>query len=51
MMCIWLNLIILYLTTDATILYLRILKSDNTADTTANYDRAFKALRTDTTFS
>ena len=38
-------------TTDARILYLRILKNDNTADSTANYDRAFKALRTDTTFS
>jgi hypothetical protein len=38
-------------TTDATIINARILKSDNTADSTANYDRAFKILRTDTTFS
>ena len=38
-------------TTNARILYMRILKNDNSADSTANYDRAFKALRTDTTFS
>ena len=37
-------------TTDSTILYARILKSDNTADSTANYDRAIKILRTDTTY-
>ena len=38
-------------TTDSTVLYARIIKSDNTADSTANYDRALKILRTDTTFS
>ena len=38
-------------TTNARILYARILKNDNTADSTANYDRAFKVLRTDTTFT
>ena len=38
-------------TTDNTILYARVLKSDNTADSTANYDRALKILRTDTTFT
>ena len=38
-------------TTDGTILYARIIKSDDTADSTANYDRAIKILRSDTTFS
>ena len=38
-------------TTDSTILYARVLKSDNTADSTANYDRAIKILRTDAAFS
>ena len=37
-------------TTDSTILYARVLKSDNTADSTANYDRAIKILRTDASF-
>ena len=38
-------------TTDSTIMYSRVLKSDNTADSTANYDRAIKILRSDTTFN
>jgi hypothetical protein len=38
-------------TTDATIIYARIIKSDDTADSTANYDRAIKILRTDATFT
>ena len=38
-------------TTDSTIIQARIIKSDDTADSTANYDRALKALRTDTTFT
>jgi hypothetical protein len=38
-------------TTDGTILYARIIKSDDTADSTANYDRAIKVLRTDATFT
>jgi len=38
-------------TTDSTVIYARVLKSDNTADSTANYDRAIKILRTDTTFN
>ena len=38
-------------TTDATIINARIIKSDDTADSTANYDRAFKTLRSDTTFN
>jgi len=38
-------------TTDSTTLQARIIKSDNSADSTANYDRALKALRTDTTFT
>ena len=37
-------------TTDSTIIYARVLKSDNTADSTANYDRAIKILRTDASF-
>jgi hypothetical protein len=38
-------------TTDSTILYARVLKSDNTADSTANYDRALTILRSDTNFT
>ncbi len=38
-------------TTDSTIIYARVLKSDNSADSTANYDRAIKILRTDATFN
>ena len=38
-------------TVDNTIIQARIIKSDDTADSTANYDRAVKALRADTTFT
>jgi hypothetical protein len=38
-------------TTDSTTIKARVIKSDNTADSTANYDRALVALRTDTTFT
>ena len=38
-------------TTDATIMYARIIKTDDSADSTSNYDRAFKVLRTDQAFT